>query len=150
VSQLTERQLVILPLVLSAGVIGIYPVAIGIARPSLSGLRSSGATLPMIFAVAGVVAIFASLTCARLIAFRRAYAVQGGSSGAAKPGTLGATRSGTLAAGQGATASDRQVPMQELPPPHALPCTAVELPRQKAASHEDEDQPGAQSEPRHQ
>jgi hypothetical protein len=104
----------------------------------------------MIFAVAGVVAIFASLACARLIAFRRGYPVQGASSGAAQGATLAAARSGTLAAGRGATAVDRDLVMEELPPPHARPCTAVELPRQKAASHEDEAQPGAQSEPRHQ
>ena len=88
VSQLTERQLVILPLVLSAGVIGIYPVAIGLARPSLSGLRSSGATLPMIFGMAGVVAIVASLTCVGLIASRRAYSDHGGTSAAPQPITL--------------------------------------------------------------
>jgi hypothetical protein len=45
------------------------------------------------------------------------------------------------------TAAERHLLIQELQPPHARPCTAVELPRQKAASHEDEDQPGAQSEP---
>jgi hypothetical protein len=49
VSQLTERQLVLLPLVLSAGVTGIYTVAIAIARPTLAGFRSGGAPLPMIF-----------------------------------------------------------------------------------------------------
>ena len=119
-SELTERQLVMLPLVVGAGIIGIYPVAIALARPSLRGLRSSGATLPMIFTVAGVVAIFASLACARLIAFRRGHAAQVGSSGATQRGTLG------------------------------RPCTAIEMPRQKAPRHEDEDQPGAHSEPRHQ
>jgi hypothetical protein len=140
VSQLTEQQLVVLPLAVVAGVTGIYPVAIALARPCLSGLRSAGAPLPMIFAVACVVAIFASLACARLIAFRRGYAVQGGSSGATQPGTLGATRSGALAAGRGATALDRPLLLtQELPPLHARPCTAIELPRQKAACHEDED-----------
>lgn len=71
VSQLTERQLTVLPLVVVAGIIGIYPVAVALARPSLSGLRSSGATLPMIFAIAAVLAIFAALTCARLVTFRR-------------------------------------------------------------------------------
>ena len=86
VSQLTQRQLVVLPLAVSVGVIGIYPVAIALARPTLAGFRSSGATLPMIFAVAGVVAIVASLTCARLIAFRATYAVRGGSSRATQPG----------------------------------------------------------------
>jgi hypothetical protein len=101
VSQLTERQLVVLPLALSAGVTGIYPVAIALARPSLAGFRSSGAPLPMIFAVAGAVAIFASLTCARLIAFRGGHARQGGNSG------------------------------------------AVELARQKPASHKNDDQPRA-------
>ena len=85
VSQLTERQLVVLPLALSAGVTGIYPVAIALARPSLAGFRNSGATLPMVFAVAGVAAIFASLTCVRLISFRGEHARQGGSSGAAGP-----------------------------------------------------------------
>jgi hypothetical protein len=74
VSQLTERQLAVLPLVVGAGIIGIYPVAIALARPSLSGLRSSGATLPLIFAVAGLVAILASLICARLMTFRGEYA----------------------------------------------------------------------------
>jgi hypothetical protein len=82
-SQLTERQLVMLPLVVIAGVIGIYPVAIALARPSLSGLRSSGATLLMIFMIAGVVAIVAVLSCARLIAPRPASG-SSGTSGAAQ------------------------------------------------------------------
>ncbi len=77
-SQLTERQLVMLPLVVGAGIIGIYPVAIALARPSLNGLRSSGATLPMTFAVTGIVAIAAAMICAGLIASRRAYPGQGG------------------------------------------------------------------------
>ena len=63
-SQLTERQLVMLPLVVGAGIIGIYPVAIALARPSLNGLRSSGAPLPMTFAVTGIVAIAAAMICA--------------------------------------------------------------------------------------
>jgi hypothetical protein len=142
-AQLTERQLVILPLVVGAGVIGIYPVAIALARPSLSGLRSSGATLPMIFSVAGVVAIVAVFSCARLIASRPAYPGHSGTSGAAQRGTLGTPQSGGPAAAQGTTAPDRHLQMQELPPPHARPCTAVELPRRNAARHEDEDQPGA-------
>jgi hypothetical protein len=150
VSQLTERQLILLPLVVSVGIIGIYPVAIALARPSLSGIRSSGATLPMVFALAGVVAIFATLTCARLIAFREEYAGQGGSSGAARRGTGRATRSGTPPAGRGATTAGRHVPKQEPPPQHARPSTAVEPHRQKPASQENEDQPGAQSEHRHQ
>jgi hypothetical protein len=93
-SELTERQLVVLPLALSAGVIGIYPVAIALARPSLGGLRSNGATLPVIFAVAGVVAIVAALTGARLIASRRAYFEHGGTSEAAEVGTLAAPQYG--------------------------------------------------------
>jgi hypothetical protein len=125
-SELTERQLVMLPLVVGAGITGIYPVAIALARPSLSGLRMSGAPLPMIFTVAGIVAIFASLVCARLIAYR----------------------SGAVAAGQG-TEAGRPLALKELPPPYARPCTAVELPRQRTASHEDEDQPGVRSGPRH-
>jgi MFS transporter, FHS family, glucose/mannose:H+ symporter len=126
-SQLTERQLGVLPLVVVAGVIGIYPVAIALARPSLSGLRSSGATLPMIFAMAGLVAIFACLICARLIGFRRVYAVP---------------------AGPGTTAADRRRPLQE-PPTHARSCTAVEVPRQKMATRQDKDQPDTRSKPRH-
>jgi hypothetical protein len=39
--------------------IGIYSGAIALARPSLNGFRSSGATLPVISVVVGVVAIFA-------------------------------------------------------------------------------------------
>jgi hypothetical protein len=93
-SQLTERQLVVLPLVLGAGVIGIYPVAIALARPSLGGLLSSGATLPGIFAVAGVVAIVASLTCAVLIAARRASPDQGALPATTQLGTLGAPQYG--------------------------------------------------------
>jgi len=125
-SELTERQLVMLPLVVGAGIIGIYPVAIALARPSLSGLRRSGAPLPMIFTVAGLLAIFASLACARLIAYR----------------------SGAGAAGQGA-AADRPLVLEELPPPYARPCTAVELPRRRTASREAEDRPGVRSGPRH-
>jgi hypothetical protein len=150
VSHLTERQLVVLPLVVGAGVIGIYPVAISLARPTLAGLRSSGAPLPAIFAVTGVLAIAASLTCGRLIAFRGEYAVQGGSSGAAQPGTRASARSGNPPAGRGAAAADPYVPKQELPPPHARPCTAVELPRHKPATRQNDDQSGVQSEPRDQ
>jgi MFS family permease len=143
-SQLTERQLVVLPLVVMAGVIGIYPVAIALARPSLSAMRGSGAPLPMIFAIAGVVAILASLGCARLIAFRPGHVVQGGTSVATQHG---ATQSGTPAAAQGATVVDQHLLVPELQPPYARPCTAVGLPCQKTGSHEDEAQPGAQSEP---
>ncbi|HEY2079837.1 MAG TPA: hypothetical protein VGH53_26215 [Streptosporangiaceae bacterium] len=132
-SQLTERQLVMLPLVLGAGIIAIYPVAIALARPSLNGLRGSGAPLPATFAMTSVVAITAVVTCAGLIASRRAYPDQGG--------TPGATQSGATAATHGATAA-------ALPPLHARPCTAVDLPRQKTARQKDQDQPGAQSEPR--
>lgn len=56
----------------------IYPVAIALARPSLSGLRSSGAPLPVTFAVTNIVAIAAAMICAGLIASRRAYPDQGG------------------------------------------------------------------------
>jgi hypothetical protein len=128
-SLLTEQQLVVLPLVVVAGVIGIYPVAIALARPSLSGLRGTGVTLPMTFAAAGVAAIVASLTCARLIALRAGN---------------------TLVTGQGATAAGRHRPMQGQPPPRPRPSTAVEPPRPKARSHDDEDQPGSQSDHRHQ
>ena len=150
VSQLTERQLHVLPLAVSAGVTGIYPVAIALARPTLAGLRNSSAALATIFAAAGVVAIVASLACARLIAFRGEYAVQGASSPAAHGGTVGATRSGSPPARQEATAADQHLPKQELPPPHARPCSAVELPRQNPAGHDSGDQPGAQPEPHHQ
>jgi hypothetical protein len=88
-SQLTERQLVVLPLVLGAGVIGIYPVAIALARPSLGGLLSSGATLPGIFMVTGVAAIVASLTCAVLIAARRVPPDQDATSETTQLGALG-------------------------------------------------------------
>jgi hypothetical protein len=143
VSQLTERQLIVLPLAVSVGVIGIYPVAIGLARPSLAGLRSSGAPLPMIFAVAGVVAIVAFLTCAGLIAFRGEDAPPGGSTGEVQQGTPGDCAEESTAAG-------RHLLKQELLPPHARPCTAVELPRQKPATRQNDDQPGAQSQPRRQ
>jgi hypothetical protein len=132
-SQLTQQQLLALPLIVGAGIIAIYPVAIALARPSLNGLRSSGAPLPMTFAMTTIVAIAALLTCAGLIASRRAYPDQGG--------TLAATQSGATAASHGATAT-------ALPPLHARPCTAVDLPRHKTARHDNEDQPGAQSEPR--
>jgi hypothetical protein len=127
-SQLTQQQLLALPLIMGAGIIAIYPVAIALARPSLNGLRSSGATLPVIFAVTDVVAVAALVTCAGLIAYRRAYPDQGG--------TPGWTDSGATAATHGATAA-------ALPPLHARPCTAVELPRNNTAHHDDEDQPGA-------
>jgi len=77
-SRLTQEQLVVLPLALVAGVIAIYPVAIAVARPSLNGLRTMGAPLPMIFAMTGIVAIAAAVICAGLIAGRRAYADQAG------------------------------------------------------------------------
>jgi hypothetical protein len=85
-SQLTQRQLVMLPLGVGVGVIGIYPVAIALARPSLAGLRSSGATLPMTFAMTDMVAIAALITCAFLIAARRAYPGQNGTRAAVQPG----------------------------------------------------------------
>jgi hypothetical protein len=117
VSQLTQQQLVALQLAVGVGIIGIYPVAIALARPSLTGFRGRGAGLPMVFAVTDIVALAAAVACAGLIAYRRAYP------------------------GGGYT------PVQALPPLHARPCTAVKLPPRKTASHEDEDQPGAQSEP---
>jgi hypothetical protein len=128
-SQLTQEQLVVLPLAVGAGIVGIYPVAIGLAQPTLAGLRSSGATLPTIFTVTGIVAIAASLTCAGLIASRRAYPVQGG----------------RLA---GATAGDRQLLVHALPPLYARPCSAVEPPHSKTASHDAKHQPGAQTDSR--
>jgi hypothetical protein len=94
VSQLTQQQLVVLPLATGAGIIGIYPVAIALARPSLGGLLDSGATLPVIFTVTGAVAIVASLTCVGLIASRRAYPDRGGASGTIQPGTLGTPKYG--------------------------------------------------------
>jgi hypothetical protein len=94
VSQLTQRQLAVLPLAVGAGIIAIYPVAIALARPSLDGLLDSGATLPMIFAVTGAVAIAASLTCAGLIASRQAYPNQGAASGTTQRGTLGTPKYG--------------------------------------------------------
>jgi MFS family permease len=117
-SQLTERQLVMLPLIVVAGIIAIYPVAIALARPSLNALRSSGAPLPVTFAMTDIVAIAAAVICAGLIASPRAYPGQGGTT-----------------------------PTPALPPLHARPCTAAELPPRKTATHEDEDQPGAQSGP---
>jgi len=139
-SQLTERQLVVLPLVVLAGVVGIYPVAIALARPSLTGLRSSGMPLSMMFSVAVVVAIVAVVSCACLIAFRRAYSGHSGTSGTIQPGILGTPQSGSPTA-QRTTAPSWHVPAQPLPPPHARPCTAVEQPRHKTARHGDKDQP---------
>jgi hypothetical protein len=132
-SQMTQQQLLALPLTVGAGIIAIYPVTIALARPTLDGLRSSGATLPGTFAVTGIVAVAAFLICAGLIVSRRVYPDQGG--------TPGATQSEAIATTQGATAA-------ALPPPHARPSTAVDLPRQQTARHDDEDRPGAQSEPR--
>jgi hypothetical protein len=140
-SQLTQRQLVVLPVGVGVGVIGIYPVAIALARPSLAGLRSSGASLPMTFAMTDIVAIAALVTCAGLIASRRAYSGQ--------DGTLAAAQSDAPAAAQAITPAGRHLPAQAPPPPQARPCTAVEVPPRDTASRNDEDQPGAQSEPRH-
>ena len=117
-SQLTQEQLVMLPLVLGAGIIAIYPVAVALARPSLTALRSSGASLPVTFAVTDIVAIAATLTCAGLIASRRAYPGQGGSA------------------------------VRALSLPYARPCTAAEPPPRNTASREDEGHPGVQSKPR--
>jgi hypothetical protein len=139
-SQLTHRQLLVLPLGVGVGVIGIYPVAIALARPSLAGLRSSGATLPMTFAMTDIVAIVAFVICAGLIASRRAYSGQ--------DGTLAAAHSGAPAAAQATTPADRHLLAQAPPPRQARPCTAVEVPPRDTASREDEDEPGAQSEPR--
>jgi hypothetical protein len=117
VSQLTQQQLVALQFAVGVGIVGIYPVAIALARPSLAGFHGRGAALPMVFAVTDIVAIAAAVACAGLIAYRRAYPDRG------------------------------DAPVQVLAPLHARPCTAVELPPGKKASGEDEDQPGAQSEP---
>ena len=136
-SQLTQQQLLALTLTVSAGIIAVYPVAIALARPSLSGLRSSGASLPMIFGVTGVVAVAAFLICGDLIASRRTYPDQGGMRGT----TRSQARSGT----HGATAADQRLLVRPLPP-HTRPCTAIYLPRQKTARREDEDQPRGQSE----
>jgi hypothetical protein len=70
-SQLTQQQLLALPLTVGAGIIAIYPVTIALARPSLNGLRSSGATLPVTFAVTTIVAIAALVTYVGLIVSRR-------------------------------------------------------------------------------
>ncbi|HEY2076330.1 MAG TPA: hypothetical protein VGH53_08335, partial [Streptosporangiaceae bacterium] len=128
-SQMTQQQLLALPLIVGAGIIAIYPVAIALARPSLAGFRGTGVPLPVIFAVTVIVAIAALVTCAGLIASHRAYPDQ--------RGTPGSTESGAPAATHGATAA-------ALPPLHARPGTAVELPRPKTSRHEDEDQPDAQ------
>ena len=137
-SQLTEENLAVLPPATAAGIIAIYPVAIALARPSLSGLRSDGAALPLIFGMTATVAVAAFLICADLIVSRRAYPDQAV--------MLGATRSGFPAATHEATAADRLVPVRAPPPIHARPCTAVDLPRSTPA-RENEDQPGAQSGP---
>jgi hypothetical protein len=137
-SQLAQQQLLGLPLTVDAGIIAIYPVTIALARPSLNGLRGSGATLPMIFGVTGVVAVAAFLICGDLIVSRRTYPDQGG--------MLGATQSGAPAATHGATAANQPLLVRPLPPLHARPCTAVDLPRHKTARCEHEDQPRAQSE----
>ena len=118
-SQLTQRQLVVLPLITGAGIIGIYPVAIGMARPTLAGFHRDGATLPVIFAATCAVAIAASVTCARLIASRQATPV------------LSST------------------PAQAPAPSFARPCTATGPPRRNTASHEDDRQSGAQPGARH-
>jgi hypothetical protein len=136
-SQLTEEHLAVLPPATAAGIMAIYPVAIALGRPSLSGFRSDGPTLPMIFGMTTFVAVAAFLICADLIVSRRAYPDQGG--------TLGTTQSGSPAAAHEATAVDRLVPP---PPLHARPCTAVDLPHRETARHADEEQPGAQSGPR--
>ena len=81
VSQLTQQQLIVLQLAIGTGTIGIYPVAIALARPSLASFRGIGATLPLIFAMTDIAAIAACLICARLIAQRRAYPGQGGTAG---------------------------------------------------------------------
>ena len=137
-SQLTQQQLVALTLIVSAGIIAIYPVAIALARPSLSGLRSSGATLPVIFGVTGVAAVAAFLICGDLIVSRRTYPDQGG--------MLGVTLSRARAATHGATAADQPLLVRPLPPLHERPCTAVSVPRPRTALREDEDQPRPQSE----
>jgi hypothetical protein len=135
-SRLTQEQLVVLPLAVVAFVLAIYPVAIAVARPSLNGLRSSGAPLLMIFAMTSVVAIAATVICAGLVAQRRAYSGQGG--------TLAAAPSGAPAAAQATTPADRHLPTQTPPPPDARPCTAVELPPRRTAGRRDEGRPGAQ------
>jgi hypothetical protein len=115
-SQLTQQQLLALPLTVGAGIVAIYPVTIALARPSLNGLRNSGAMLPVIFGVTGVAAVAALLICGDLIVSRRTYPDQGG--------MLGAIKSGAPAATHGATAADQ--PLLVPPPLHARPCSAVD------------------------
>jgi hypothetical protein len=136
-SQLTQRQLVALPLIVGAGIIAIYPVTIALARPSLRGLRSSGATLPVIFGVTGVVAVAAILICGDLIVSRGAHPDQSGTPAASLLRSAAATHE--------ASAADRILPVRPLAPLHARPCTAVDLPRRETAGDEDESQPHAQS-----
>jgi hypothetical protein len=98
-----------LPLVLGAGIIAIYPVALALARPSLTGLRSSGAPLPATFAMTGMVAIAAAVICAGLIASRRAYPDHGGTLGETHMGDDSTgSQSGPPSAAHGATATERR------------------------------------------
>jgi len=67
----------------------------------------------VIFTMTDTAAIAACLICAGLIASRRSY-----------------------------PSSDGRLLLAALPPLHAQACTAVDLPRQRTARHEHEDQPG--------
>jgi len=122
-SLLTQEQLVVLPLAVGAGIVGIYPVAVALARPSLAGLRSVGATLPETFAATSIVAIAATVACAGLIASRKAPGYESPSPAEALPGVP----------------AQAPVPPQAPPPSPARSCSAAELPPRKAANHEDKD-----------
>ena len=111
--QLTQQHLVVLQVAVGAGIIGIYPVAIALARPSLAGFLGTGATLPVIFAITDIAVIATYLICAGLIASRWSY-----------------------------PSADGRLLLAALPPLHARPCTAVDLPRRGTALHEHEHQPG--------
>lgn len=73
----TERFM-LWSLVSTAGLIGLYPAAMGLAEPAFGGLERSGASLLMIFAVTGVIGVAASLLAAGLPVWERAPQVPSG------------------------------------------------------------------------
>lgn len=65
-------------LISTAGLVGLYPAALGIAGPAIGGLERRGASLLMIFMVTGVIGVAASLLAAGLPVWQRAAQVPAG------------------------------------------------------------------------
>lgn len=65
-----DEKLTLLSLAVAAGIIGIYPAGLGVARPSFDAFKNGGATPLLIFSVTTAVAVVACLISARVLIWR--------------------------------------------------------------------------------